>query len=124
MDGRCCRLSCERKSKMTKHEALKDLEAVLRRAPAHLPPVEAGPAPLTPAKRFAYANSVSAGPGVASSLLSHLLPSFGGTGGAGSGSSLLDSLLGATGSPGSKNSGLGLAGGLSPLLSGLFRPVS
>ena len=102
---------------MTKHEALKDLSAVLRDSPVALPKLEAGPAPLTPAQRYLNTNPAPAQRSGASSFVSQLLPSFGGLASGGSGQSLLDTLLG---NRQSQAGGLGLATGLAPVLSGLL----
>jgi hypothetical protein len=109
---------------MTKNEALKDLEAVLRDSPVRLPKIESGPAALTPAQAYRNANQSPAQGSSASSLLTQLLPSFTGIGsGASSGSSgasLLGELLG--GGQSSSSGGLGsvLGAGLSPILTGLL----
>ena len=118
---------------MTKHEALKDLAAVLRETPVQLPRLESGPAPLTPAQRYVNSNSTPAQGSGASSLFSQLAPSLTGLGGGARGGSLLDGLLGSR--PASTQRGAGggfllnntqggaggaLGLGLSPILSGLL----
>lgn len=103
---------------MTKHEALKDLAAVLRVSPVPLSRVKSGPAPLTAAQRYLNSNPTSSPGSGVSSFFSGLLPSFAGFGRSGSsGGSLLDSLAGG-GRSGSSGSVLGA--GLSPVLSGLL----
>ncbi len=99
---------------MTRHEALKDLAAVVRETPVALPRLEAGPAPLSPKK--AYRNSNTRQPqGSGASLLGELAPLL--TGGS-SGGSLLDGVLG--GGRRSGGSVLGsVVGGFSPVVSGL-----
>ena len=64
---------------MTRHEALRDLSAVLRETAVALPKVESGPAALSASQRAANVSStaVSKGSGGAS-LFSHVLPVIGG----------------------------------------------
>jgi hypothetical protein len=102
---------------MNKHDALKELGAVLRQSPAPLSKLESGPAPLSPRAQFLNANTAG---GSSSSLGSSLLSSLlSGGGSSGIGSSLLGQLLGSGGSgSGSKLGGL-LGLGASPLISGL-----
>ena len=121
---------------MTKHDALKDLAAVLRDTPTRVPRIESGPAPLTPSQRFVNLNPAVAQAGRVSSLFTQLLPSLTGLGGAGASSGsligellgsrqgntkgaggFLGSLLGAN-SQGGAGGALGL--GLAPLLTGLL----
>lgn len=103
---------------MTKHDALKDLAAVLRDSPKPLGRVESGPAPLSPAQRYLNSSPTVVQGKSGSSLFSQLLPSLTGLGGGSSGSSLLGSLLG--GGQGNGSGGVAGALGLSPILSGLL----
>ena len=104
---------------MNKHDALKELGAVLRQSPAPPAKVETGPAPLS--QRAQYLNSLPASSSSSqqgSTLLSSLLSSLPGVfnGGGASSASLLSGLLPSGGD--SKLSGL-LGLGASPLISGL-----
>ena len=102
---------------MTKHEALKDLAAVVRVTPVPLPRFEVGPAPINTAKKYRNSNSTQPQAGGAS-LLAQLTPAL--TGGS-SGGSLLDGLLGSLGGK-SKSGGSLLSvalGEFSPVVSGL-----
>ena len=103
---------------MTKHDALKDLAAVLRDSPRPLARVESGPAPLSAGQRYLTSNPTVAQGKRGTSLFSQLLPSLTGLGGGSSGSSLLGSLLG--GGQGGGSGGAAGALGLSPILSGLL----
>jgi hypothetical protein len=101
---------------MHKHDALKELGAVLRQSPIPLAKLESGPAPLS--QRAQYLNSIPApaassqGPSLLTSLLAGLPAVFSG----GSGRSLFDLLPSAGGSKAGALSELGV----SPLISGLM----